>query len=260
MDTTQLYDKFDLAQVALYLFWIFFAGLIFYLQREAQREGYPVEEENRVGRFRAKSMLFFPPPKTFVLPHGGTKIAPDGIADTRVIAGAPSARFSGSALEPNGTNPMLDSIGPGSWAERADKADLTLDGRPKIVPLRAASGFVTSIKDPNIVGWPVMGRDYKEGGKVVDLWVDRSECLLRYIEVQVSVGKSSRNVLLPMTFAKVESNPATVYVDAIRSEHFASVPRTANAESITLLEEEKICAYYGSGTLYAGNNSHGSLI
>ena len=29
----------DVAQVAIWLFWIFFAGLIVYLQRETQREG-----------------------------------------------------------------------------------------------------------------------------------------------------------------------------------------------------------------------------
>ena len=29
------------------------------------------------------------------------------------------------------------------------------------------------------------------------------------------------------------------------------LPQTAAPEQITLLEEEKICAYYGAGTLYA---------
>ena len=32
----------DLALIALYAFWIFFAGLIFYLRREDKREGYPL--------------------------------------------------------------------------------------------------------------------------------------------------------------------------------------------------------------------------
>ena len=35
----------DLAQVTLYVFWIFFACLIFYLRREDKREGYPLESE-----------------------------------------------------------------------------------------------------------------------------------------------------------------------------------------------------------------------
>jgi photosynthetic reaction center H subunit len=258
MNAVSLYDYFDIAQIALYLFWIFFAGLIYYLQRECQREGYPVEVEGKPGQFRANSLFFFPPPKTYVLPHGGTKIAPDGVGDTRAIAGAPSARFVGAPLEPNGKNPMLDSIGPGSWAERADTPDLTLDGRAKIVPLRVASSYVTSSKDPNIIGWEVMGCDYTIGGRVVDLWVDRSECLIRYIEIEVPLKKGSRRVLLPMTFAQVQGSPARVKVEAIRGEHFAQVPGTANPEAVTLLEEEKISAYYGAGTLYAMSNRQGA--
>ena len=33
------FGNFDLAQLTLYLFWAFFAGLIVYLQRENMREG-----------------------------------------------------------------------------------------------------------------------------------------------------------------------------------------------------------------------------
>ena len=60
----------DVAQVALYAFWIFFAGLIFYLRKEDKREGYPLVTQ------RPDHILEgFPPmpaPKTFLLPHGGT--------------------------------------------------------------------------------------------------------------------------------------------------------------------------------------------
>ena len=41
-------SNIDVAQVVLYAFWIFFAGLVFYLRREDRREGYPLESE--VGR------------------------------------------------------------------------------------------------------------------------------------------------------------------------------------------------------------------
>jgi photosynthetic reaction center H subunit len=34
---------FDGAQIALYAFWLFFAGLVFYLRREDKREGYPLD-------------------------------------------------------------------------------------------------------------------------------------------------------------------------------------------------------------------------
>ena len=36
----------DLAQIMLYVFWIFFAGLIWYLVAEGHREGYPMESSS----------------------------------------------------------------------------------------------------------------------------------------------------------------------------------------------------------------------
>ncbi len=35
-------EYFDFAQVAIYGFWLFFAGLVYYLRREDKREGYPL--------------------------------------------------------------------------------------------------------------------------------------------------------------------------------------------------------------------------
>jgi len=40
-------------------------------------------------------------------------------------------------------------------------------------------------------------------------------------------------------------------VGAVLAAQFANVPKTKSMEQITLLEEEKITAYYGAGTLYA---------
>ena len=95
-------------------------------------------------------------------------------------------------------------------------------------------------------GLPVLGADGMSGGKVVDLWVDRSEMLFRYLEVDVGGG---RRALLPMNFARVHAR--RVVVRSILGAHFAQVPSTKLADQVTLLEEEKIMAYYGAGTLYA---------
>lgn len=35
----------DVAQIAIWLFWLFFALLVFYLRREDKREGYPLRNE-----------------------------------------------------------------------------------------------------------------------------------------------------------------------------------------------------------------------
>ena len=40
-------------------------------------------------------------------------------------------------------------------------------------------------------------------------------------------------------------------VRAILASQFAHVPTTRSPDRITLLEEDKICGYYGGGTLYA---------
>ncbi len=38
-------ETFDVAQITLYLFWIFFFGLVLYLHRESKREGFPSDGE-----------------------------------------------------------------------------------------------------------------------------------------------------------------------------------------------------------------------
>ena len=43
--TENFLGTIDWAAVAIWLFWLFFAGLIFYIQRENMREGYPLERD-----------------------------------------------------------------------------------------------------------------------------------------------------------------------------------------------------------------------
>ena len=40
------FGNFDLASLAIWLFWGFFALLVYYLQTENMREGYPLETED----------------------------------------------------------------------------------------------------------------------------------------------------------------------------------------------------------------------
>ena len=84
-----------------------------------------------------------------------------------------------------------------------------------------------------------------DGRTVVDLWVDRMEMMFRYAEVQLA--GSDKRVLLPMTFARIKKDGT--HVQAILGHQFVNVPQTKSNEQITLLEEEKITAYYGAGTL-----------
>jgi len=140
----------------------------------------------------------------------------------------------------------LAGVGPGAWAARADEPDLYHGGDIKIVPLRIASDHGVMSPDIDPRGLPVYGLDRFEAGHVKDLWLDRCEMMFRYLEVSLHSGGT---VLLPMTFARI--NRRGVHTSSILSAQFANVPKTKSDAQITLLEEEKITAYYGAGTLYA---------
>ena len=77
MQTGAITGYIDVAQVTLYVFWIFFAGLIWYLHREDKREGYPLESEDRAPHKLREGLFGRPDPKTYLLPHGGTKTVPE---------------------------------------------------------------------------------------------------------------------------------------------------------------------------------------
>jgi photosynthetic reaction center H subunit len=237
----------DVAQVVLYAFFVFFAGLIFYLRREDRREGYPLESEAS-GRQKPRGFLLIPTPKIFKLAGGATATAPRFDVDSRTLNAAKVAPWPGAPLAPIG-DPMKAEIGPGAYALRADVPDKTHDGREVIVPLRVATNFAVAAEDINPIGLPVLGADGRIAGSIKDLWIDRSEALLRYYEV--AVDGAAHSVLLPVTFSRLTKARRRVHVDAILASQFAGAPATREPDTVTLLEEEKITAYFGAGTLYA---------
>lgn len=255
METGAITDNIDVAQVVLYVFWIFFAGLIFYLRREDRREGYPLESEID-GKTIDGGIIYIPDPKTFAMPDGTTVLAPDSKrADKRPVAAAPVEGWPGAPLHPTG-DPMTSAVGPGSYAEREDKPDVTAEGKAKIVPLRVARDFSVNERDPDPRGMEVIAADERTAGVVSDIWVDRGEPQIRYLEVQLPTEegkkkKTAKKVLVPIGFARIDGFLKHVKVRSILAKHFANVPQTKKTTEITRLEEDKICAYYGAGTLYA---------
>ncbi len=238
----------DLADISLWLFTLFFFGLIFYLRREDRREGYPLESDT-TGRLEGSGTFWFARPKTFKLPHGkGTVTVPHGPRDTRSHALKRTDVWPGAPLTPTG-DPMRDGVGPASYAERKDWPDLTVEGHPRIVPFRVAHGLSVAAQDRDPRGFTVLGADNAPAGEVADLWVDRSESLIRYLEVKLP--NAGGMVLLPMTLARIDMNRARILVSSILASQFTGVPRLRNPEQVTRLEEDKICGYYGGGKLYA---------
>jgi photosynthetic reaction center H subunit len=244
MGTGAITQYVDVAQLVLYAFWLFFAGLVYYLVRENHREGYPMETEDGRGVITGWPI---PEPKTFKLAHGGEAVVPNLTPSPQTLKAEPAHSWAGAPLVPTGENPMLDGVGPGSWADRADVPDMDFEGNIKIVPLRTATDFQVSTKDTDPRGLPVVGADGVTGGTVVDLWVDKAESLFRYLEVEVDGG--ARRVLLPINFTRIRRDE--VFVRAILGSQFGAVPGTRSAEQVTQLEEEKIMAYFGAGLLYA---------
>jgi photosynthetic reaction center H subunit len=250
MQTGAVTNYIDVAQLVLYAFWIFFAGLILYLRREDKREGYPLSADfvDRSTRIVRQGFPAMPEPKTYLLANGKTVSAPKPEEDAREIKAAPIGPWPGAPLVPTG-DPMRDGVGPAAYAMRADTPDLTLEGQPRIVPMRVAGDFSVADGDPDPRGLAVVDATGEVAGTVKDIWVDRSEITIRFLELDVA--GASRHALLPMNFARVDGRHGKVKVYSILAGQFAHVPGTASADRITLLEEEKIMAYFGGGGLYA---------
>ena len=127
-----------------------------------------------------------------------------------------------------------------------------LNGTPKLVPLRKADGWHIEERDPDPRGMPVIGADGKQGGTVKDVWVDVGEYIMRYLEVEVTdKAGNTRNVLLPTTLSRIWASRKRVEVKSITSKQFIKVPGIRNPDVVTRLEEDRICAFYASGHLYA---------
>jgi photosynthetic reaction center H subunit len=244
---SELTSYIDVAQVTLYAFWVFFAGLIFYLRREDKREGYPLQYDEP-GRRSGKGFPQPPGLKNYALRGGHTATLPNWKNDRTEVALARSAPWPGSPYLPTG-NPMLDAVGPGSYADREDVPELSMDNIPAIVPMRADSTLYLETRDPDPRGMAVVGADGEIGGTVTDIWVDRAEMLIRYLELDVA--GSGRKALLPMTMAKIDKSRRRVVVQSVLGRHFADVPALASADQVTKREEDKIAGYFGGGYLYA---------
>jgi photosynthetic reaction center H subunit len=239
----------DVAQVTLYVFWIFFGCLIYYLRREDKREGYPLDS-TALGGGVVHGFPRMPDPKTYLLRDGHTATLPNHKNDRRDAPVAPVAPWPGAPMGPTG-NPMLDGVGPGSYADREDVPELNIDNVPCIVPMRLAEGTYLEARDPDPRGMKVMGADSEPGGVVTEVWVDRAEALIRYLEVEVTTSAGAKRVLLPLPFAKIDGRRGRVWVNAILGSQFADVPATKSPDQVTKLEEDRIVGYYGAGTLYA---------
>lgn len=251
--TEPFYGTFDLASLTLWLFWIFFALLIYYLQTENMREGYPMEADD--GSIAPNQGPFpLPSPKTFRLPGGrGEVTVPDHKREAREVALEMISPNNGYPLEPTG-DPMADGVGPASWAPRQDEPEVDAHGHVKIRPMSELPEFLVSAgQDPR--GLPVVSGDGVEVGVVSDIWVDVPEQMIRYLSIELAAGGMR---VVPITMARIW--PSSVKIKSLYADNFDGVPQIASANQITKLEEDKITGYYAGGTFYAAPHRQDSLV
>jgi photosynthetic reaction center H subunit len=156
--------------------------------------------------------------------------------------------YPGAPLEVTAPNPLLSNMGPAAYASRRDEPDVTVHGTHRIVPLRADPSFFLDPRAVGYVGVPVLGSDFGGAGWVRDVWVDRAEPQVRYLELELQ--DSGRRVLLPVTNVRYNARRGFLYVKSITGAQFADVPGTRAPDSVTLLEEDRIQAYYAGGYLF----------
>jgi photosynthetic reaction center H subunit len=236
-------EHFDIAFISLYVFWLFFAFLVFWLHRESKREGYPLVTD-RPDRIKVVGFPAMPPPKTFITHDGHSITVPRPNEVEPPVVGAVQAPGGfGAPLIPTG-NPMVDGVGPASWVPRRDEPELDGHGHNKIVPMARAEGFTVSAgRDPR--GLPVQAGDLEVVGRLSDIWVDAPEQLVRYIEVELNSGAKR---LVPMTLARIWED--RVRVNFLASDSFDAIPATRSSTEVTKLEEDKISAYVAAGWMY----------
>jgi photosynthetic reaction center H subunit len=249
MSDGYLVGSIDVAELAFFTFVLFFIALVFWLRREDRREGYPLEDEMTGMVESFGGPLHTGSTKSFLLPFGrGSVTAPTQGREPVDIAARRFENFGGAPLVPTG-NPLTDGIGPAAYADRAKWPDQDAHGRPRIVPLSLESGIIVAPGGPDPRGMAVIGADGEVAGTVTELWVDRADHLVRYLDIATTGGARA---LAPMAMAKLSGN--AIVLDAINAADFAGAPLPAAAGEITRYEEERIVGYFGGGYLYANAN------
>lgn len=257
MGTGAITGYVDVAQLVLYAFWAFFFALIFWLQRESKREGYPMVSD-RPGRETVEGLLPMPRPKTYLLEGGGEVVTPRGGDRPAAPDATPIGAFPGASLVPNGDQ-LGSGMGPGTISNRHDHPERSFAGTLVLQPMRALTEFRVAERCTDPRGLPVLGADGEPGGTIRDIWIDGSDAIVRYLEADVpAAGGGTRRALVPLNFCRIGED--AVRVQALLGEQFAGIPGLREPDSVTLLEEEKITAYFGAGTLYATRERQEALL
>ena len=241
-------SQIDVPTLASWAFVLFFVALVFWLQRESKREGYPL----RASPFTTELMDGFPPPPaeklTYLLNEGGTTEAPHHYEQAPTNS-KPMHHFDGTPFLALG-NPLLAGIGPGSWVMKKDEVALTERGDILLQPLSALHEWSVERQDADPRGMIVYDWRWNEVGRVAELWIDRGIKIIRMLEVETNDDVHAGRVLVPIYHAEIREKARKVRVTALWAHQFADVPKPARLGLITGQEEERLNAYYSAGLFY----------
>ena len=131
---------------------------------------------------------------------------------------------------------------------RSEVVEKTLDGKPRIIPMRANGALHVDERDTDPRGMTVVAADGEPVGQVSDCWIDLAEPQIYFLEVDLAAGGKA---MVPFGFAEIDKGDNVIRVNAIYSGQFAGVPQIASADQITPREEDQIMGYFGAGLLFA---------
>jgi len=72
---------------------------------------------------------------------------------------------------------------------------------------------------------------------------------VRYLTLDLNPEGTGQLRLVPINMCRIKEN--RVVVRSLYGHNFPGIPTLKRGDQVTKLEEEKVCAYYAGGTLYA---------
>lgn len=241
-----LTSHLDAVQILVAVFFLCFAGLIYYLRREDKREGYPLWDISP-RNVPIEGFPAVPPTKVYLLQEGGTTTMPHRFEPSATRAIPADSQF-GSPLIPIG-DAMLAEVGPGAYPMRKN-TPLLSEGEPQVQPMRIAHGWDVSKGDADPRGMRVLDCGKTPVGTVTDLWVDRGVKILRYLEVALDGEPDAPHVIVPLFRTDIREKRRVVLIDAMLAGHVRLAPRLADPDVITAREEDQVNAYFASAYMY----------
>ena len=191
--------QFDLPLLLVIVFVLFFFALVYYLQQEMKREGYPLVSDRTKrsgGRVKVVGYPPMPSPKVFIQPHGRPPVYAPRPEEAEELDAVNAGNMRGLPIEPRGDG-MGTGLGPGSWVARQDEPDVDSSNNPVFRPLRYATDFFVAKGEPNPIGFNVLGLDKRVAGTVVDIWVDMVEHMARFLEIELAPDIADRRRTAP---------------------------------------------------------------